>query len=280
MGKYSNVRLLGTGATAEVYLVKEESSGCYFALKRADDGLLQKEWVMLQEAGGIFFPKAIEWIPGAEGGLIMEYISGNTLQELLTEGKSFSLKECVYIMDGVLRAMHSLHENTPGIIYRDLKAANIMIDKSGAVKMIDLGAAVYADKKQKNEAGKRIMAGTYGYAAPEQFWTGVVLDRRCDVYAAGKVLAYLLTGKNPAIPPYDMQSFCQDGKKIPQPFLEIIERSLAMNPLARYEDCEKMRREIHGAYEEVGKKSLFKIHKKSTQTYEKCIWLSEYRRIF
>lgn len=281
MSKYKKMKLLGKGATAEVYLVKEEESENYYAMKVGEAALLRREWEILHEVESPFFPVGKEFISGEEGVLVMEYITGNTLQEILEEGRSFSLKEILYIMDGVLGALHYLHEKRPSVIYRDLKAANIMIDKTGKIKVIDFGAAVYGeDRNRKTQETKNIMAGTYGYAAPEQFWSGAVLDRRCDIYAAGKVLAYLLSGKNPAIPPYDMQNFCHGKKKLPEPFLEIIGRSLAMNPLARYEDCEKMRREIHKAYKVSTEKHLFKIHKKSLQTFEKCIWLSEYRRIF
>ena len=87
-------------------------------------------------------------------------------------------------------------------------------------------------------------AGTYGYAAPEQFWPGVIPDVTCDIYAAGKVLAYLVSGKNPAEPPYDVEQFCKELQEIPQDWLEIIERSLMPEPQARYGDCESMRRDI------------------------------------
>ncbi len=172
-----------------------------------------------------------------------------------------------------------LHMQEKTIIYRDIKPANIMIEKNGRIRLIDMGASYVNGMDTEGGRGNQ-MAGTYGYGAPEQFWSGVVPSVRCDVYGAGKLLAYLLSGKNPAIPPYNMEEYCKGIRQVPFSFQQILERSLAANPLARYEDCISMRRDLRKAYEESRRKGLFKLHKKPALNYIKCIWLSEYRRIF
>ena len=276
--KYKIIRKIGKGATAEVYKVEEVSSGKTYAMKTCEkEELLREESGILQRLKGDRFPRFKE----CEGKcLIMEYIEGKDLQQLINGGKQFSIKETVYVMEELLQALNDLHRQRPIIVFRDLKPANIVIDPLGKIHLLDFGAAYCKDEREFQPSTGVSMVGTYGYAAPEQFWSGMKPDLRCDIYAAGKVFAYLLSGKNPAEPPYDMKSYCKGLRGVPREFLPIVERSLALNPLARYEGCAEMSREIRLAYEEFSKKSLFKLHKKTTHNYIKCIWLSEYRRIF
>lgn len=282
--KYKRLKSLGKGSTAEVYLVEERKTGKTYAMKiGGNTGILEQEARMLQALQHPIFPCVKEYSAENREYLVMEYVEGDSLQKYLDQGIVFSLEEIVAIMDELLKGLHYLHMQHPSIVYRDVKPANMMWDKNGKLRLIDLGAACYSTEENEESKGvraTRLQAGTYGYAAPEQFWQGVVPDKACDIYAAGKVLAYLLSGKNPAEPPYDMEHFCKGLGRVPVAFGEIIERSLAVEPLARYEDCESMRREIHRAYEETMAPKLFKIHKKRSYTYKKCIWKSEYRRIF
>ena len=105
-------------------------------------------------------------------------------------------------------------------------------------------------------------------------------NETCDIYAAGKIFAYLLSGKNPAEPPYEVEQFCKGLKGISQAYVEIIERCLEPQPQARYESCESLIREIRRAFDEKSHKKSWKIPQKRTCCYKKCIWKSEYRRIF
>ena len=281
MKKYRILHRIGDGATAVIYLVESMENGHRYAMKCSDDHeLLKYEAEILKKIKGKYFPHFYEYLPD-NNSVIMEYVEGRNLQEILDSGKKFELGEIVFLVEEVLNALSNLHCNHPGIVYRDLKPANIMLEKSGRVRLIDFGAAFVLEAEKRNQSEREIIkAGTYGYGAPEQFWRGVIPDIRCDIYAVGKVLAYLLSGKNPAIPPYNMEQLCKGVKGIQISFQRILERSLATNPLARYEDCISMRRDLRKAYEESGRKELFKLHKKTSLNYIKCIWLSEYRRIF
>jgi len=276
--KYKEIKKLGEGATAKVYLVEEIAGGKVYAMKKSEKvAVLQQEAQILNRLTGEGFPKLKEY---AGKCLVMDYIEGKNLQEILEEGKRFSIKEIVFLMEEVLHLLSVLHRQEPPMVYRDMKPANILISRKGKVYLIDMGAVYSRENKEHDDEKQGMMAGTYGYAAPEQFWNGVVPDIRCDIYAAGKVLAYLLSGKNPAVPPYDMENYCKGLSRIPGEFLMIIERSLARNPEARYETCTSMMRDLRLAYEAYSRKRLFKLHKKVSHEYIKCIWLSEYRRIF
>ncbi len=279
--RYRILQQIGEGATARVYLVEEQESGKRYAMKCSEkDVLLEREAKLLDTLDYAAFPKLQDYRRADIGYLVMEYVEGRSLQEIIDRGKTFTLEEVMYLMDELLQALQYLHLHVPSIIYRDLKPANIMIDRHGRVRLIDLGAACYYGVETSNKADCTLRAGTYGYAAPEQFWSGVIHDKACDIYAAGKVLAYLLSGKNPAEPPYDMEQYCKGLKRLPKAFMEVVKRCLAAEAVARYEDCESMRRAIHRAYEETMTKKIFKIRKKRVYTYKKCIWKSEYRRIF
>lgn len=276
--RYKEIRKLGEGATAEVYLVEEIATGKTYAMKRSGNTkLLQWEKKILESVRGDGFPTLKEY----EGHcLIIEYIEGKSLQELLDGGRKFTIKEILYLMEEILKLLHILHKNKPLLVYRDMKPSNILLAKNGSVYLIDFGAVYSSELERDSREKENGMAGTYGYAAPEQFWNGVIPDSRCDIYGAGKVLAYLLSGKNPAIPPYDMEGYCKGLSSLPMEFQVIIERSLALNPAARYDTCENMIKDLRLAYEAYSKKRLLKLHKKVTHNYIKCIWLSEYRRIF
>ena len=282
--KYKKLKILGQGATAQVFLVEEIATGELFAMKVGGQGaLLRWEADLLGSLYGKYFPKVKEYFKETREYLVMEYISGVSLQELLDKGTIFKQEEILHIMEGILYALDKLHRHEPAIIYRDLKPSNVMVKENGEIRLIDMGAACLADgtfgSAGDGNAGT-MQVGTYGYAAPEQFWKGFITGRSCDIYAAGKILAYLLSGKNPAEPPYDVEQFCKGLKKVPPTLIEIIERCLALQPQARYEDCEDLRRDIYMVFQEKTNKKMWKKLRKRTCCYKKCIWKSEYRRIF
>ncbi len=280
--RYKKKALLGKGATAQVFLVEAADCGKRYAMKVYENkNVLAREEEMLRKVTEAscenekYFPQFIECL-AEENAIVMEYVEGQDLQAFLDKEQCLGVEETVGIMEEILNALEVLHKQQPAIIYRDLKPANIMLCRDGSVKLIDLGAACFAEA-ENNEA---VHAGTYGYAAPEQFWDGVKPEKTCDIYSAGKVLAYLLTGKNPAHPPYDVEQYCKGMKKVPAEFLKIINRSLAKEPQARFADCESMKRAVRNAYDACRRKKGFRRRGKTTITYEKCIWMSEYRRIF
>ncbi len=273
--RYEIIKCLGKGATAEVYLVEETATHNRYAMKIGERGKgLQQEASWMEVLVDTLFPSFKEFYAGEQEYLVMEYIEGKSLQALLDEGHRFETRWICHIMEGVLRGLEQLHNHTPGIVYRDLKPENIMIETSGRIRLLDLGTIML-----EGEKGQRL-AGTYGYAAPEQFWRGISVTKACDIYAAGKVLAYLLTGRNPAEPPYDMEVDCKSMQGLHPAYRKLLERSLAYDAQGRYEDCERFRVGLKEAFDEEKKRKLFIFHKKTVSIYKKCIWKSEYRRIF
>lgn len=276
--KYKPGNLLGSGARSDVYEVYDKSNGRKYAMKvSSDKKVLQREADIMSKISNNAFPRMFEYTEGAAGYLLMEYVEGYNLQDLLDAGMKFTLAEVVWIMEEVLNALAFLHKQTPQMIYGDLKPANVVIEASGAIRIVDMGSVVYSQEKEKS--GK-FRAGTYGYAAPEQFWPDMPPQPQWDVYAAGKMLGYLLTGHNPAFPPYQLEDFYRKNKFVPDSMKTVLDRCLAKSGQARYSDATLMKQHLQMAYDECKKKKWFHKKRRYEIEYKKCIWLSEYRRIF
>ena len=124
--------------------------------------------------------------------LVMEYVDGMTLTELLSrvEGGTLTADECAYMVRSLCDALAFAHEN--GVLHLDIKPSNIMFDRSGVVKLCDFGMATLASATGYGDA----RGGTIGYMPPEQIEGGLV-DERSDVFALAVVAWYALTGDNP-----------------------------------------------------------------------------------
>lgn len=124
--------------------------------------------------------------------LVMEYVDGITLSELLgrVEGGTLTPNECSYLVDCVGEALQFAHDN--GVLHLDIKPSNIMIDRTGVVKLCDFGMATLASATGYGDA----RGGTVGYMPPEQIEGGLV-DERTDVFSLGVVVWQSLTGENP-----------------------------------------------------------------------------------
>ena len=136
---------------------------------------------------------------GTEGDLafiVMEHIQGRELQDRLEAGERFDLGTIMRMTIELLDALDFAHE--AGIIHRDVKPANIMIDAGGRAKLTDFGVARVNDPEGPQAEATRVgtIVGTPSYMSPEQLQS-MPLDRRTDVFSAGVVFYQLLTGKKP-----------------------------------------------------------------------------------
>ncbi|MDZ7631349.1 MAG: serine/threonine-protein kinase [Gemmatimonadaceae bacterium] len=127
---------------------------------------------------------------GDELVMVMEFVSGETLESRLTRLGPMPWQETIPIMRGVLAALG--HAHVRGVVHRDIKPANVMVDADGTVKVMDFGIARLMGENRQTRAGVAI--GTPTYMAPEQL-RGEDVDGRTDLYAAGALLFELLTGR-------------------------------------------------------------------------------------
>lgn len=182
--------------------------------------------------------------------LVLEYVKGETLKDIVAAGKlpfERVYRLCQQICDG----LKSAHE--AGVIHRDLKLSNIIVDENDRVHLIDFGLAAVKDSEFKTEPGH--VMGTSGYMSPEQV-AGEQIDHRSDIFAFGIVLYEMLTGKNPfyrdtttatmhAIASEDPDPILRYRDKVPEPLQQIVDKALEKDRNLRYQHIE----EIHTDFE-------------------------------
>ena len=141
-----------------------------------------------------------EAVRGADGKtvsvpyIVMEYVEGHTVKELISDGTPVPIPEAVEITSGVLSALQYAH--AAGLVHRDIKPGNVMLTDSGKVKVMDFGIARALADSQATMTQTNAVIGTAAYLSPEQA-KGETVDERSDIYSAGCMLYELLTGKPP-----------------------------------------------------------------------------------
>lgn len=204
-GRYSVRQLLGTGGMANVYLANDNYGRQAVALKVLHSGMANdKSYVerFIREARlmmKIDCPQVVRAFDvGTDGSnvfLVMEYLQADSLDKIL-QIRTLTVQETCYVITEVARALAAIHEQ--GIIFRDLKPANILISLAGEVKITDFGVA--------REPGSRLTGastrlGSICYIAPES-WLGKKATSLVDLYALGIVVYEMLAGKVPFDSPY------------------------------------------------------------------------------
>ena len=210
-GRYKVEKVLGRGGMGAVYLATMESLGnkavavkemeLQATLERAGEQAVaqfRREATFLAHLDHPNLVKVTDFF--SEGGkhyLVMDYVEGETLQEVLERRrKPFSWQELKPVARDLVKVLAYLHNRTPPILFRDLKPANIMVDRQGRVKLIDFGIARTANPGLETSTFLK-GTGTNGFSPIEQYGTGETTDKRSDIYAFGATLYYLLTGKLP-----------------------------------------------------------------------------------
>lgn len=163
------------------------------------------------------------------GLIITEYISGETMDEVLKSRGCFSAPEAVDILNDILSGVETLHENN--VIHRDIKPENIIISSDGIVKIIDYGIA---RTKKEGKSSDTTVLGTIGYAAPEQFGFSQT-DEKTDIYALGVLFNVMLTGHIP-----------KDGVTKEKAYADIIKKCTDIKPEERYRSVSELRAAING----------------------------------
>lgn len=188
--------------------------------------------------------------PGEDPYLIMEAIEGRSLKETLKERPRLDPDVAIRYMDGICAALEGIHEH--GVVHRNLKPENLLVDKSGQIRLLDFGLALAAERG--GEADRDVVFGTPIYMSPEQV-RGKALDARSDIYAAGVVFYELLVGKPPFTGPdpraimkahvkQPLPDPAELGVALSRPFMHVLRRCLAKKPDERYPTATKLRERI------------------------------------
>lgn len=247
-GKYKILNKIGQGGMSVVYLAMNERANKQWAIKEVrKDGVSNFEVVkqgliaetdMLKKLNHPHLPSIIDVIDG-EGTflIVMDYIEGKSLSHVLKNHGAQSQEDVIEWAKQLCDVLGYLHTREKPIVYRDMKPANVMLKPDGNVTLIDFGTA--REFKSASIADTTCL-GTQGYAAPEQFGGMGQTDARTDIYCLGATMYHLVTGHNPAEPPYEMYPIRQWNPALSSGLEEIIFKCTQRNPADRYQSCAEL----------------------------------------
>lgn len=207
LGKYRMLRLLGSGGMSTVYLAEHRLMHRQRAIKVLprrrvnDSSYLARFHLEAQATAQLDHPNIVRCYDVDNEDdthyIVMEYIEGKDLHTIVKEDGPLPLElACNYIAQAA-EGLHHAHQN--GLIHRDVKPANLLVDARGVVKILDLGLALFSDSERASltiEHNENVL-GTADYLAPEQAVSSHNVDHRADIYGLGCTLYYLLTGRPP-----------------------------------------------------------------------------------
>ncbi|GAB7181906.1 Stk1 family PASTA domain-containing Ser/Thr kinase [Kitasatospora sp. Ki12] len=265
-GRYELGGVLGRGGMAEVYLAHDTRLGRSVAVKtlRADmarDPSFQARFRReAQSAASLNHPAIVavydtgeDYIDGISiPYIVMEYVEGSTLRELLHSGRRLLPERALEMTIGILQALEYSHR--AGIVHRDIKPANVMLTRQGNVKVMDFGIARAMGDAGMTMTQTSAVIGTAQYLSPEQA-KGEQVDARSDLYSTGCLLYELLTVRPPFIGDSPVAVAYQHVREEPQPpsvfdpevrpeIDAIVLKALAKERDYRYQSADEMRDDI------------------------------------
>lgn len=261
-GRYKIIRKIGSGGMANVYLAEDlilerEVAVKMMSLDFHDDQSsyrrFQREALSTTE---LIHPNIVNIYDVGEGNhpyIVMEYIDGLDLKEYIRENHPIPYKKVLDIMNQILNGIAYAHAN--GVIHRDIKPHNILIDHDGNVKITDFGIAVALTQNSITQTNS--LLGSVQYMSPEQA-RGSMVTKRSDIYSLGIALYEMLTG----VVPFDgesavsialkhfqtpIPSLHEFDSRIPQPLENVVLKATAKEPYDRYESVAAMQEDLRTA---------------------------------
>jgi serine/threonine protein kinase len=288
VGHYELIRLLGRGGMGSVFLARDNKLGRRVAIKflHTQDADLTKRFVLEARTTARFSHENIVIIYEVDEHqgqpfMVLEYLQGQPLTQMISEGKGLPPARAVELMVPVVRALASAHAQS--IVHRDLKFDNVFVTDSGMIKVLDFGIAkvlqgageqlptqpsmgaapapILQPDGDDGTAGNSELTrhgtimGTLAFMSPEQ-WRGVGIDNRADIWAAGIMLFRMLSGKHPLAPltgmalsvtarlQEPMPKLHEAAPGLPLPLCEVVDRCLAKKKEDRWPDAHSLLRAL------------------------------------
>ena len=268
-GRYELDGIVGRGGMAEVFRARDIRLDRIVGVKTLRDDLARDQTFQArfrreaQSAASLNHPSIVAVYDTGEdmmGSLpvpyiVMEFVDGRTLRDLLRDDRRLLPERAAEITDGVLRALDYSHRN--GIVHRDIKPGNVMLTRSGDVKVMDFGIARAVSDSQLTMTQTAQVIGTAQYLSPEQA-RGERVDARSDLYSTGCLLYELLTGRPPFTGDSPVAIAYQHVKEPPVPPSQvdpevppwadaIVLKAMQKDAADRYQSAGEMRNDIQRA---------------------------------
>jgi eukaryotic-like serine/threonine-protein kinase len=268
-GRYELDGIVGRGGMAEVFRARDIRLDRIVGVKTLRSDLARDQTFQArfrreaQSAASLNHPSIVAVYDTGEdmvGGIpvpyiVMEFVEGRTLRDLLRDDRRLLPERAAEITDGVLRALDYSHRN--GIVHRDIKPGNVMLTRSGEVKVMDFGIARAVSDSQMTMTQTAQVIGTAQYLSPEQA-RGERVDARSDLYSTGCLLYELLTGRPPFTGDSPVAIAYQHVKEEPVPPSRIdpevpawadaiVLKAMQKDPADRYQSAGEMRNDIQRA---------------------------------
>lgn len=247
--KYEILKMIGQGGMSKVYLAMDRRLNKQWAIKEVTKNDRDRNNVhvvqsamaeanMLKRLDHPSLPRIVDIIEDSQKiYVVMDYVEGESLDKVLNLYGARSQEQVIDWAKQLCGVLNYLHSSNPPIIYRDMKPANVVLQPSGNIKLLDFGIArEYKDQKIEDT----VSLGTKGYAAPEQFGGKGQTDVRTDIYCLGVTLYHLVTGRNPCEPPYELYPIRQWNPNLSGGFERIIQKCTQLNPVDRYQSCAEL----------------------------------------
>ncbi len=256
IGKYEIESEVGRGGVGRVYRAFDPTVGRLVALKVLNaetDQELALRFSQEAAAAGNLHHRSIVTIyefgrDESQPYLVMEFLEGRNLQEIIASGDQTTVLEAIRIMSQAGEGLRCAHQH--GIVHRDIKPANIMLTSEGAVKLMDFGIARVKSDSAGRLTQKGDLVGTLYYMSPEQFG-GKEADQLCDIFSFGVAYYELLTGRHP-FPAVETASLVHKiineapvplrslNPDVPEELDRIVSRAMAKDRRQRYQHLDDL----------------------------------------
>jgi hypothetical protein len=265
IGRYQLLEKIGEGGMGSLFLARDPAIDRLVAIKLLRRGLdteaLRERFAReARAAGRLRHPNIVTIFDvGEHEGdpfIAMEFLAGETLAELIRDGARLSLSRRLKLLEELCDGLAYAHR--AGLVHRDVKPANLMVDADGVLKILDFGIVRVTDSGM-TQAG--VLVGTVNYMSPEQV-VGETVDHRSDIFAVGLVAYELLTGKQAfagtikdgllnriltvAIEPLPAVVPTMDPEVV-----SIVDLALKKDPAERYQDLARLRNDLARARQRI-----------------------------
>jgi len=255
IGHYKIISKIGAGGMGEVYLAEDTKLNRKVALKfmpvhMAGNADMRARFTReAQAAAKLDHPNIVPvYEVGEHQGrpyFAMAHIDGKSLRDVIKEGK-LGTDDAVSLTMQILEGLHKAHD--AGVVHRDIKPGNIIIDKDGRARLVDFGLAMVSGEDKLTKTGSTL--GTVGYMSPEQV-EGKTCDHRSDLFSVGVILYEMLTGRRPFEGDNDAAIVKAITDSTPEPVArfksgttgelqQIVNKALSKDPAIRYQTAAGM----------------------------------------